>query len=338
MMVPHTLRARLLPVTLATFVLAGMQAGCQSPAKRSDGRVGLFGKAQPQRLARNGSGGKGGGAQGGSFLLRVAEGRNLEKIGQWDEAREVYKRLRDEYPDRPEPYHRLAVVADRQRRHDEAQQLYTRALQLSPTDAELFNDLGYCFYLQGKLSKAESALRKAARLEPDNSRFHNNLGMVLGQLDRYDEALEQFAATGSDADAYYNLAFVYASQDKHDEAKSCFRQALSLDPTHDQAREALASFEQYDERGPLSEERELLAGEPSRDGVAYVPYIEGGAEDGSVADVSAESAVSAADAAASVSDAPTASATTSSSDSEPSPMVSRQTSRVPKTRLPGLLR
>ena len=292
---------RLAHPLLAIFAVVLILAGCQAPGPRNDGRLGLFGKPAGEKVARrgavaqsrsNGKSGKPAAGRGGSFVLRVAEGRNLEKIGQWDEAREVYKRLRDDYPERPEPYHRLAVVADRQRRHDEAQQLYTRALQLSPRDPELFNDLGYCFYLQGKLEKAESALRKAVRLEPDNSRFHNNLGMVLGQQQRHDEALKAFAATGSDADALFNLAFVYASQDQHEEAKSCFRQALSLDPTHDQAREALASFEQYDKREPLGGEREeLVAEETTSGGVAYVPYVEGGEQAG-VVEASNESAVS----------------------------------------------
>lgn len=301
--------ARPLFATLAALVLAAMPAGCQTSGARNDARLGLFGKGASGKVAGKSAAGSGGGSvtgRGGSFVLRVAEGRNLERIGQWDEARKVYKRLRDDYPDRPEPHHRLAVVADRQRRHDEAQQLYTQALQLSPRDPELFNDLGYCFYLQGKLPKAESALRKAVHLEPDNSRFRNNLGMVLGQQQRYDEAFEQFAARGSDADALYNLAFVYASQDKHDEAKACFRQALSVDPAHEQAREALASFEQYDQRRPLDEGDELVVGEGDDGGVAYVPFVEGG-EQAEVAEVSSESAVPSAGGAATVS-AATASA------------------------------
>ena len=342
---------RLAHPLLAIFAVVLILAGCQAPGPRNDGRLGLFGKPAGEKVARrgaaansrsNGKSGKPAAGRGGSFVLRVAEGRNLEKIGQWDEAREVYKRLRDDYPERPEPYHRLAVVADRQRRHDEAQQLYTRALQLSPRDPELFNDLGYCFYLQGKLEKAESALRKAVRLEPDNSRFHNNLGMVLGQQQRHDEALEAFAATGSDADAFFNLAFVYASQDQHEEAKSCFRQALSLDPTHDQAREALGSFEQYDKREPLGGEREeLVAEETSSGGVAYVPYVEGGEQAG-VVEASNESAVSDATGTSAVQDAapvvtPTSAAQPAGGDQQ-LPMFSRQTSRVSNGRHPGLAR
>ncbi|MCO6456761.1 MAG: tetratricopeptide repeat protein, partial [Pirellulaceae bacterium] len=229
------------------LLLASGQAGCGAPAAGDRLAWKLpFGSAQSSSGQSSSAATRADGGGGepnsprGSYLLELAKGRNLEQAGNWDEARGVYKRLIASHPQRSEAYHRLGVVADRQRRHDEAQRLYTQALQRNPTDAELFNDLGYCFYLQGKLTKAESALQKATVLEPDNARYRNNLGMVLGQQQRYDEAFAEFAEAGNESDAYYNLAFVYASQDQHDKAKACFQQALRVNPTHEQAREALA--------------------------------------------------------------------------------------------------
>jgi tetratricopeptide (TPR) repeat protein len=132
-------------------------------------------------------------------------------------------------------------------------------------------DLGYCYYLQGQLPKAESALAKATKIDPSNHRYWNNLGLVVGYQGRYEDALDCFRKSGSEADAHYNLAFIFAGQERVDDAKRRFQMALAHDPTHRRAREALASFDEY-ERQP-KELRNLDA--VADDGVRYIPYIEG---------------------------------------------------------------
>jgi len=168
--------------------------------------------------------------------------KNAEKERDLDQARTIYERLIRTLPDRYEAYHRLGVVADRQRRYDEAQSLYTQAIHLNHNNPELFNDLGYCYYLQGNLDKAESALLKAVSMRPAEPRYRNNLGLVYGQQRRYEMALAQYRRAGGEGDAYYNLAFVKASQNDFEGAKECFRRALAANPTHERARQALTSF------------------------------------------------------------------------------------------------
>jgi Tfp pilus assembly protein PilF len=199
---------------------------------------------------------------------QLAKARSFEATGQLDEARKIYQELIAHFPSRPEPYHRLGVVADRQKRHREAQALYGEALLLKPLDGQLFNDLGWCFYLQGKFDKAESSLLKAISLQPANGRYRNNLGLVLGQQGRLEEALVHFRRAGSEADAQYNLAFVLASTGKYDEAKARFRMAIEIDPTHEAAREALRGFERYEENPQLADSQWSEADPNS------VPYVE----------------------------------------------------------------
>ena len=205
-----------------------------------------------------------------SVVLAILNGMNFERSGDWKQAREVYEEVRKKQPDNVEAMHRLGIVADAQRRHAEAEQLFLAALEQQPRNAELLADLGFCYYLQGQLAKAESALGKATKLNPKESRYWNNLGLAIGHQGRYEEALDCFRKTGSEADAQYNLAFIFAGQDRVAEAKRSFHTALANDPTHRRAREALASFEEY-ERLPkdLRDVDDLAA-----DGVRYVPFIE----------------------------------------------------------------
>ncbi len=202
----------------------------------------------------------------------LSRGRALERGGQSDKARKVYETALASHPQSAPLLHRLGVVADSQKKHAEAEKFFLAALQSSPRNAELLGDLGYCYFLQARLDQAESALSKAVALDPDSPRHRNNLGLVLGHQRDYDGAFEQFSAAGSQADAYYNMAFVFAAQDLTDEAKGCFQEAIAADPKHERAQVALASFEEY-ERTPANRrdnESELADGN-----VRYVPYVEG---------------------------------------------------------------
>ncbi len=256
---------------LAGFVLPllamGLLGGCAG-VPSTDGLSGIRFPGRGHDLRLDNATFERGGSK--SLAGALAKGRAFEKAGQWEKAREVYEPLIVESPRRFEPFHRLGVVADCQRRHREAQALFTRALQLNPRDAQTHNDLGYCFYLQGKLAKAESSLLKATQLDPINSRYWNNLGMVFGHQGRLDEAMEVFRQGGSEADAQFNLAFVLASQDRIDEAKERFRCALAIDPNHEKARNALASFEQYENAPERAYGPDTVATADGR----YVPYVE----------------------------------------------------------------
>ena len=202
----------------------------------------------------------------------IARGRLAERSGQYDKARKAYEAALTKHPDDVELLHRLGIVADAQKKHAEAEQFFLRALDKKPRNAELLGDLGYCYYLQGKLDKAASALTNAVALDPKTPRHHNNLGLVLGHQKDYDGAFAQFSAAGSQADAYYNMAFVFAAQNLNDEAKGCFQEALAADPAHQRAKVALASFEEYERTPANVRDRDT---DVADSGVRYVPYIEG---------------------------------------------------------------
>ncbi|MEM4217995.1 MAG: tetratricopeptide repeat protein, partial [Candidatus Methanomethylicaceae archaeon] len=174
------------------------------------------------------------------YAAQLVKARTLERSGKLDAAREIYKQLIVQSPERYEAYHRLAVVCDRQQRYLEAEALYMQAIRLNPTNPDLFNDLGYCYLLQGKFDKAERAILKAVGLSPANERYRNNLGLVYGYQGRYDAALEQFRRGGSEPDAWYNLAYVQWVRDDIELSVRSLERALAVNPSHAAARESLA--------------------------------------------------------------------------------------------------
>ena len=210
----------------------------------------------------------------GSVGSRLAKGRELERAGQLERARTIYEELIRQYPQSAEPYHRLGVVADKQHRYREAQELLIQSLQIDPMNADVRVDLGYCFYMQGQLAQAEAETREALKVDPRSERAHNNLGLVLGAQDRMAEALEHFRRGGSEADAQFNLAFVFASRNKLPAAKECFQRALDIDPNHEKARKALDSFETYENQPDEIRQAMELAFETERRGT--IPFVEAG--------------------------------------------------------------
>lgn len=255
----------------ALALLSGLFAGCATARRASTaGKLNLPSPWATVKAAEEKQTAEQRSPADGQLGLEILRGRSLERAGEFDKARKLYERLRQQHPDNLEVVHRLGVVADSERRHAEAEGMFQYVLQHEPRNAEVLADLGYCYFLQGQLTKAESALCKAVAVEPGNARYRNNLGLVIGQQGRHEEALVQFRRAGSEADAWYNLAFVYATQDQADQAKQCFLMALGEDPTHGKSREALRSFEEYERLPEHLRDDELLA----EGRVKYVPYIE----------------------------------------------------------------
>jgi Flp pilus assembly protein TadD len=125
----------------------------------------------------------------------------------------------------------------------------------------LYSDWGYSYYLRNNWTEAEKQLRHSLELNAHNEHAHCNLGLVLGQQGRYPEALHEFQATPmSEAQARCNLAFVYWSQNKIEDAQRECRLARQMEPQCVQAKDLLARLEAP--RDPMQARASAAAGLP----------------------------------------------------------------------------
>jgi tetratricopeptide (TPR) repeat protein len=178
-----------------------------------------------------------------SSRLCLAAAEEMAKSGQDVEAAVYYEKARSLNPRLKEVCRQLAVLYDRIGETQRAKQEYQKALALNPKDAELHNDLGYSCYTRGHWAEAEKHLRKSVALDPTFKCAWINLGLALGQQKRYDEALQAFARAVTPAQAQSNLAFVYSTQGKRDEARKAYDEALRLDPDLAVSRAAMAKLD-----------------------------------------------------------------------------------------------
>jgi tetratricopeptide (TPR) repeat protein len=179
----------------------------------------------------------------------VAE--EMEKTGHDAEAVVFYERARQSdaqraawpWTDHVQVSRQLARLYDRLGDTPHALAEYERALKENPRDVNLLNRFGYFYYSRGKWAEAEEQLRHALALDPRHKRAWVNLGLTLGEQGRYAESLEAFQKAVSEAEAHSNLAFIFTTQGKREEAKQEYRRAVELDPNLVIAQRALDKLE-----------------------------------------------------------------------------------------------
>ena len=139
------------------------------------------------------------------FAEAMAKARALEETDP-EAANRAYQVLTEDYPNRFEPYHRLALLFEKAGDDEAAIALYEEAMRKNPTDAAFFNDFGWYSYTQNELMNAEVLLRKANLLAPNTPKYMVNLAVVVAEQGRWDDAFALFMKVPD-----YNAAKSYLS-------------------------------------------------------------------------------------------------------------------------------
>jgi tetratricopeptide (TPR) repeat protein len=177
-----------------------------------------------------------------SAKLNLTMAQVMEKSGHPAEAIFHYEKARQSDPSLHVAA-RLARLYDRAGDGNRALAEYQQAVKEDPKDAETLTSLGYFHYNRGEWAQAEENLRHALTLNPKLSRAWVNLGLTLGEQGQYPQSLEAFRKAVSEAEAHSNLAFIYTTQGKREDAKQEYRRALELNPNLPIARRALDKLE-----------------------------------------------------------------------------------------------
>jgi Tfp pilus assembly protein PilF len=169
----------------------------------------------------------------------VVVAENLASQGHTEQAIFQYLQAR-EYDPKIEVSAPLARLYSHMNNDKLARDEFDKALKVQPKDAELWNDLGYHEYKRGNWSQAEQAYARATELNPRFEKAWNNLGLARGLQSKYPEALAAFEKVVRPAEARCNLGFILLTQNKPQQARELYEEALRLDPGLDKARYGLA--------------------------------------------------------------------------------------------------
>lgn len=177
------------------------------------------------------------------YVTKLGMAKLLQSQGQADAAAQLYRELAQLDPRDAEPPHMLALLEATQGRTAEAGEYFRQALALAPHDVDLRNDYGYWLYVNKRLDDAERELAFALQANPEHARVTNNLALVVGHRGRFQESLALFKRAGTEAEAYSNLAYVYAQLGQYDDARQQYQKALELEPHMNAAVEGLVQLD-----------------------------------------------------------------------------------------------
>ncbi len=158
----------------------------------------------------------------------------VDKLGDFLEATELYRRLLARKPGEASVLRRLGYVSGFL--GDEAQVLYAyqRAAEATPTDAELYEEMGDSLARIRRYDQAINAYRRSIELDATRPGAHFGLGEEYFAKRRYAEALAEYerglALGGGGLGRLCNLCQMYNLNSAFDRAARCFDAVLAQDP------------------------------------------------------------------------------------------------------------
>lgn len=171
-----------------------------------------------------------------------------ETQGNMDAAWQQYQKALEVAPKDAETLLSVAMFHDRQGRFQQAVEGYRAAIFAAPQNARMRNNMGLCLARNGYRDEAHTLLAQAVTLEPENKLYRNNLATLLIEMNRIDEAVQQFSAAHGAAAAQYNVSCLLKQRGQNDLAATYLRRALEIDPNFGPALQSLRDVQQVAQR------------------------------------------------------------------------------------------
>jgi Tfp pilus assembly protein PilF len=148
-------------------------------------------------------------------------GAALNELGQYEQAINKFQQALQLKPDDTDALVNWGAALNELGQYEQAINKFQQALQLKPDVANGLNNWGVALYKLGQYEQAIDKYQQALQLKPDDTDAVVNWGVTLSKLGQYEQAIDKFQQVlqlkPDDADAWFNLACVYALQEKIDE-------------------------------------------------------------------------------------------------------------------------
>jgi serine/threonine-protein kinase len=166
--------------------------------------------------------------------VRLTLGRVLEETGKYIQAAEEYQKVLERDPSNIDAYIRKANALLSMGNCKEAEILYKKAIEKRPNYILTYQYLGILYYKEGNFLDAAAQFKTVTSLTPNNPAGYRNLGAInyfLGQTDAAIESFKKALSIKPDYPTYNNLATIYVTEGKFEDAAHIFEQILQSDST-----------------------------------------------------------------------------------------------------------
>ncbi|HBQ96396.1 MAG TPA: hypothetical protein DD856_16470 [Sulfobacillus sp.] len=116
--------------------------------------------------------------------LWLAEGTQAWESGNRQEATEIFNRIMDEYPDRPEGYNKLGVMYAETGQLGKAEKYFLFALSKEARHVPSLTNLGNIYLERGQLDEAIKHYTLALQTDPEYPPAHRNLAIAYRRMGR----------------------------------------------------------------------------------------------------------------------------------------------------------
>ena len=105
------------------------------------------------------------------------------------EALQLFQQLLDKFPERPEGYNKMGVVAAQRRQFDDAQRWFQRAIACDPEHAPALANLGNVYYERGRYDEAMAEYNRALYYDDHCIAAHKGMAAVLRKQGRVRDSI-----------------------------------------------------------------------------------------------------------------------------------------------------
>lgn len=164
---------------------------------------------------------------------RLNLGLALIKKGRYDDAIAHFRESLQRF-DAPMLRMNFAYALRSAGRKEEAVEEYKKIIAAEPSNAIALYTAGVVLGELERFDEAAGCLEKALEINPDLVEAHNGLGFISARRGQFDRAIDHFkkalALAPDSADLHVNLAYVYVSQNLLDLAAAEYQKAIAIQP------------------------------------------------------------------------------------------------------------
>jgi len=166
------------------------------------------------------------------FLIGTAH----QELKDFEKAVGSYNQYISSNPDNPgDAYYNLGLCQMELSQFDNASTSLAKALEEKPQDSQVNSKLAEAYHKSGQLDNAAEIYIRLAELTPSDTKFYYSTIIRMyddaGMTDKAIASLQKMIEMNpQDADAIYNLGYMYVKLEKWDEAIATFNQSLEVRP------------------------------------------------------------------------------------------------------------
>jgi len=159
-----------------------------------------------------------------------------EELKEFDLAAAVFKTYLENNPGNPgDTYYHLGICQIELNQLDEAAASLEKAMEINPLDAQTINKLADVYRKSGQYVKAAETYTKLTEVNPEDAKYYFSSIIKMydeaGMPDKAIEATKQMIDLDpQDADAIYNLGYMYVKLKNYDDAIATFKTAIEVRP------------------------------------------------------------------------------------------------------------